>query len=202
MRAMIRMPTFLKRAGRDRRGVTVVEFGLIAPTFLMLLLGVFDMGYTVYARAILDGAVQKAGRDSALETGASSIATLDAKIKTNLAGLGEGATFSYDRRNYRDFAKVGLPEELDDKNNNGNREPGECFTDENGNGSWDSDLGKDGVGGARDVVLYTVRMSYQRKFPLYALIGIDSTATISAATVLRNQPYGDQASETKEVICT
>ncbi len=202
MRPMIRMPALLRRAGRDRRGVTVVEFGLIAPTFLMLLLGVFDMGYTVYARAILDGAVQKAGRDSALETGASSIATLDAKIKTNLAGLGEGATFSYDRRNYRDFAKVGLPEELDDKNNNGNREPGECFTDENGNGSWDSDLGKDGVGGARDVVLYTVRMSYQRKFPLYALIGVDSTATISAATVLRNQPYGDQASETKEVICT
>lgn len=202
MRPAMRIPGFIWRAGRDRRGVSVTEFGLIAPTFLMLLLGVFDLGYTVYARAILDGAVQKAGRDSALETGAASVATLDAKIKTNLAGLGEGATFTYERRNYRDFAKVGLPEELDDQNNNGNRDPLECFTDENGNGIWDRDLGKTGVGGARDVVLYTVRMSYQRKFPLYALIGEDGQMTISAATVLRNQPYGDQASETREVICT
>lgn len=193
---------FLLRAGEDRRGVTVTEFGLIAPTFLMLLLGVFDLGYTVYARAILDGAVQKAGRDSALETGTMNIANLDAKVKSNLGGLGEGATFSYTRRNYRDFAKVGLPEDFEDKNSNGNRDPGECFTDENGNMSWDRDLGKDGVGGARDVVLYTVNMSYQRKFPLYALIGISSQATISSATVLRNQPYASQNAETKQVICT
>jgi Flp pilus assembly pilin Flp len=195
-------PGFIKRLKQDRRGVTVVEFGLIAPTFLVLLLGIFDMGYNVYARAILDGAVQKAGRDSALETAAGAINVLDARVKENLGGLKAGATFSYERRNYRDFAKVGLPEDLDDKNNNGNRDAGECFTDENANGTWDRDLGKDGVGGARDVVLYTVRMSYDRKFPLYGLIGLGKTATISSATVLRNQPFGDQASETKEVICT
>jgi TadE-like protein len=193
---------FIRRAGQDRRGVTAVEFGLIAPTFLMLLLGIFDMGYNVYARAILDGAVQKAGRDSALETGAGAVDALDAKVKENLGSLKAGATFDYERRNYRDFAKVGLPEDLDDKNNNGSRDAGECFTDENANGSWDEDLGKDGVGGARDVVLYTVRMQYDRKFPLYGLIGLSKTTTIASATVLRNQPYGDQASETKEVICT
>lgn len=193
---------FIRRALQNRRGVSATEFGLIAPTFIMLLLGVFDMGYNVYASAILDGAVQKAGRDSALETGTSAVNTLDAKVKENLGPLGNGATFTYERKNYRDFAKVGLPEDLDDKNNNGNRDPLECFTDENANGTWDRDLGKTGVGGARDVVLYTVRMSYQRKFPLYNLIGMSGDATIASATVLRNQPYGDQASETKEVICT
>ncbi len=198
----MRIPGFLRRAAGDRRGVTVTEFGLIAPTFLMLLLGVFDLGYTVYARAILDGAVQKAGRDSALETGTLNVANLDEKVKTNLGGLGEGATFAYTRRNYRDFAKVGLPEDFEDRNNNGNRDPGECFTDENQNMSWDRDLGKDGVGGARDVVLYTVNMTYQRKFPLYGLIGASSQATITSATVLRNQPYADQNAETKQVICT
>ena len=193
---------FIRRAAGDRRGVTVVEFGLIAPTFLMLLLGVFDMGYNVYARAILDGAVQKAGRDSALETGADSVATLDAKVRENLGPIAGDAEFEYERRNYRDFAKVGLPEDFSDTNNNGVRDGGECFTDENANGLWDSDLGKDGVGGARDVVLYTVRMNYDRKFPLYAFIGISQRASIASATVLRNQPFGDQVSETKEVICT
>ncbi len=196
------LPVFIKRIGQDRRGVSATEFGLIAPTFIMMLLGVFDMGYNVYASAILDGAVQKAGRDSALETGASAVSTLDANVKENLGPLGTGATFSYERRNYRDFAKVGLPEDFEDKNNNSVRDAGECFTDENANGSWDADLGKDGVGGARDVVLYTVRMNYQRKFPLYNLIGMSSQATIASATVLRNQPYADQASETTQVICT
>lgn len=193
---------FIKRATQDRRGVSATEFGLIAPTFIMLLLGVFDMGYNVYASAILDGAVQKAGRDSALETGTSAVNNLDAKVKENLGPLGTGATFTYERRNYRDFAKVGLPEDFEDKNANGSRDAGECFTDENANGTWDADLGKDGVGGARDVVLYTVRMNYDRKFPLYNLIGMSGKATIASATVLRNQPYGDQASETTEVICT
>ncbi|MCG6120806.1 MAG: pilus assembly protein [Blastomonas sp.] len=193
---------FIRRLGRDRRGVSATEFGLIAPTFIMLLLGVFDMGYNVYASAILDGAVQKAGRDSALETGPNAVATLDAKVKENLGPIGNGADFTYERRNYRDFAKVGLPEDFEDKNGNGARDAGECFTDENANGTWDADLGKDGVGGARDVVLYTVRMNYQRKFPLYNLIGMSGNATIASATVLRNQPYADQASETKQVICT
>jgi Flp pilus assembly pilin Flp len=192
----------IRRLGRDRRGVSATEFGLIAPTFIMLLLGVFDMGYNVYASAILDGAVQKAGRDSALETGANAVATLDAKVKENLGPLGNGANFTYERRNYRDFAKVGLPEDFEDKNSNGTRDAGECFTDENANGTWDADLGKDGVGGARDVVLYTVRMHYQRKFPLYNFIGMSSDATIASATVLRNQPYADQASTTTQVICT
>ena len=68
---------FIRRAGQDRRGVTVTEFGLIAPTFLLLLLGVFDLGFTVYARAILDGAVQKAGRDASLESGGSALDTID-----------------------------------------------------------------------------------------------------------------------------
>jgi hypothetical protein len=193
---------FIRRIGQDRRGVSATEFGLIAPTFIMLLLGVFDMGYNVYASAILDGAVQKAGRDSALETGANAVATLDAKVKENLGPIGTGANFTYERRNYRDFAKVGLPEDFEDKNGNGVRDAGECFTDENANGTWDADLGKDGVGGARDVVLYTVRMNYQRKFPLYNFIGMSADATIASATVLRNQPYADQASETTQVICT
>lgn len=199
---MIAQFGFIRSAGQDKRGVTAVEFGLIAPTFIMLLLGVFDLGYNVYARAILDGAVQKAGRDSTLETGKQAVATLDARVEENLGPLGSGAKFSAVRRSYRDFAKVGMPEDFEDPNSNGTRDPGECFIDSNGNGSWDKDVGKEEFGGPRDVMLYTVTMTYQRKFPLYALAGLDSETSISAATVLRNQPYGDQASDSKEKICT
>lgn len=198
----MRLLTIIRQMGQDRRGVTITEFGLIAPTFLMLLLGVFDLGYTVYAKAILDGAVQKAGRDAALETGTMNVANLDSKVQQNLGDLAADANFTYTRRNYRDFAKVGLPEDFEDRNNNGQRDPGECFTDENANGVWNRDLGKEGVGGARDVVMYEVRMSYDRKFPLYALVGLPQRATLKSATVLRNQPYASQNAATIQVICT
>lgn len=199
---MKRLLTHIRLAGRDRRGVTITEFGLIAPTFLMLLLGVFDLGYTVYAKAILDGAVQKAGRDASLETGTMNVANLDAKVQENLGDLAADADFDYTRRNYRDFAKVGLPEDFDDENDNGQRDPGECFVDTNGNGVWNIDQGKEELGGARDVVMYEVRMSYDRKFPLYALVGLPQRATLKSATVLRNQPYASQNAENNEVICT
>ena len=193
---------FIRQASQDRRGVTVTEFGLIAPTFLIMLLGVFDLGFTVYARAILDGAVQKAGRDASLESGPSALATIDARVRENLGPLGKDAEINPVRMSYQDFAKVGLPEDFEDENSNGTRDPGECFTDVNSNGIWDADLGKQGVGGARDVVLYTVSMRFKRKFPLYGLIGADEYTTIKSATVLRNQPYDAQIPPGSENICT
>ena len=57
---------------------------------------------------------------------------------------------------------------------------------------WDTDRGVDGMGGARDAVLYTVTVSYPRAFPLMHLIGLPETVTSRSQTVLRNQPYGSQ----------
>jgi len=73
--------------------------------------------------------------------------------------------------------------------------------DENGNGVWDADVGKGGLGGANDVVLYTVTLNYDRVFPLWKLIGGDQRATASASTVLRNQPFGPQATRVQKQIC-
>ena len=50
---------FLAGLGGDRRGVTAVEFALIAPALMLILLGVFDAGYNLYAASVLNGATQK-----------------------------------------------------------------------------------------------------------------------------------------------
>ena len=52
---------------RDARGATAVEFAIIAPAFLTVLLGLMDQGYNLYAASLLEGAVHKAGRDSTIE---------------------------------------------------------------------------------------------------------------------------------------
>ena len=195
------MRLIFNRLRRDTSGVTAVEFGLVAPTFFMVLLGIFDLGYTVYARAILDGAVQKAARDATLETATASLTAIDNRVEELVGPLGANATFNFERKNYVDFSNVNTAEEYDDTNGNGQRDTGECYTDANSNGNWDSDMGEDGVGGARDVVLYTVEMSFPRKFPLWKMLGEEQDATITTSTVLRNQPYGDQQSAGTSVLC-
>ena len=55
----------LNRLRRDTRGSTIVEFAIIAPSFMILLMGVFDLGQAVYLRAVMNGAMQEAARAGA-----------------------------------------------------------------------------------------------------------------------------------------
>ena len=76
-----------------------------------------------------------------------------------------------------------------------------AFRNVNGNSTWDADRGASGQGGASDVVVYTVTLSYNRLFPLWKMLGEPQAADIEVTTVLRNQPYMNQNS-TSSVICT
>ncbi|WP_447729045.1 hypothetical protein [Sphingomonas koreensis] len=87
---------------------------------------------------------------------------------------------------------------MDHSNNNGTCDgpvgstPGEPYEDTNGNNRWDSSGGNLSQGGAKDAVLYTASISYPRFFPFYNLVGGARTTKVTASTILRNQPYGDQ----------
>jgi len=187
--------------GSDDRGATLPEFAFVAPVFILLLVGIFDIGQGIYVRSILQGALQDAGRDAGLETGADQIATIDSYVKAQVLPIAPSATFDVKRANYMNFADVGRPEDFTDKNDNGAYDDDECFTDENGNNIWDDDVGKDGLGGANDVVMFTVEVTYDRAFPLWRLIGQREQGTISASTILRNQPFGGQAARPKKNVC-
>ena len=69
---------FLRRLGRDRRGVTAIEFAFVAPVMCLLLLGLCDLTYQSYVQSIVTGALQKAGRDSTIQGAASRGAAIDA----------------------------------------------------------------------------------------------------------------------------
>ena len=59
-----------------------------------------------------------------------------------------------------------------------------------------------GQGGANDVTYYKMTVTYPRLFPFAWLIGWSATQTISAATILKNQPYATQTVTTVQTICT
>lgn len=184
----------LKRLCGDQKGATLVEFAIIAPSFMLLLMGTFDLGYTVFLRATFSGAVLDAARDSTLETAPADQVNLDAEVTRQMQNLNSSAQLSFSRQSYFDFADVARPEAvINDNNSDGVCDTGENFEDENGNGVWDADIGASGIGGPNDVVLYTVTLTYNRIFPLYGLLGQDQSNTMDFTTVLRNQPYGIQS---------
>lgn len=191
----------LSSLARDTRGATIVEFAIVSPVMILLMMGIGDLGYQVYAQSILNGSVQKASRDSAIQGGAEKTAEIDAKVTAMVKNIAAKSTITFNRRAYSSFSGITKPEPFDDKNKNGKRDKGECFADLNGNGSWDAspDAGSAGQGGGNDVTLYTVTVTYPHLFPVMGLLGWPSTQTISASTLLKNQPY---AIKNIESICT
>lgn len=64
-----------RRLAGDRRGTTALEFAIIAPVFLALVIGVVNFGYASYCGAAVRSAVQRASRQLII-TPTTSAATL------------------------------------------------------------------------------------------------------------------------------
>lgn len=197
---MTRSVLFLRRLRRDRRGAALIEFALTAPVFLLLLVGVFDYCWQMYAQQVLQGAVSQSARLSTLEAYADDQQALDARVKSKVLAVFKNADVKFKRLAYESFDEVGKPEPLTDKNGNNVWDPGECFEDMNGTGNWEADRGTSGNGGADDVVLYQVSMKFNRILPTWRMLGQPEETTLTSSTVLRNQPYNANASSSK-VIC-
>ncbi len=180
----------LRRLGRDAEGAAAVEFAMVAPVLLLTVMGIFDMGYSMYTTSILQGAIQKAARDSSIEGAPLSAAAIDARVTRMVRHIVPGAVLAFGRKSYSSFSDVGRPEDFTDTDRDGICNNGEPFEDVNGNGTWDADRGKGGFGGARDAVLYTVTVTFDRPFPLARMLGQSQTMQLSTQTVLRNQPFG------------
>lgn len=56
------MTRSLARLGRDRRGASAIEFALIAPLFILMIVGVTQLGGLFYAHAALRNAVSEGAR--------------------------------------------------------------------------------------------------------------------------------------------
>ena len=71
---------------------------------------------------------------------------------------------------YEDFGSIGDGEPYIDGDGDGKYDVGETFTDENGNGSWDSDVGQAGAGKADDVVMYRITYDWPIRTPVLSNI--------------------------------
>ena len=199
------MRGFINKFRTLKRDETLVEFAFVAPVLILMIMGILDVGHRIYATAILQGSVQKAARDASLDDGAGNASTIDARVKNLMLPVVQAepiSTFDFTRQNYSNFSDVSQPEDFTDTNNDGDCNNGEPYDDINGNDSWDADRGVTGQGNAKDAVLYTVRVTYPRLFPMAGLIGLPQEESIEASTVVRNQPFGEQSARGGIKNCT
>ncbi|MCH8685524.1 TadE/TadG family type IV pilus assembly protein [Pedomonas mirosovicensis] len=189
---------FLRALWRDESGAYLVEFAFTFPIIAMLLLGGFDIGYQTLKRASLVGAVRDAARDAITKSAGCSTdrsQMIEEEIRRAMAPYNiNGSTLTVEARSYAGeggFGGVGKPEPLtNDLNNNGRYDPGDSYTDINGDGQWSEDRGKVGdLGGPGDVVVYTAEFQAPTLFLNLPLLGGRDWITLEASTVARNEPY-------------
>jgi Flp pilus assembly protein TadG len=183
----------LVRLARGRRGVTAVEFALIAPVCFTLVCGFIDISMIMFISNVMEGGLREASRyaitgyTEAGKTREERIAEIVKDHSYNLIKQ-EDITITY--KVYPSFGDVGKPEPFVDQNANGQYDTGEPFTDINNNGQWDADMGKAGVGGPGDIVAYTVSYNWTLWTPLVKQLWPNNgIITMSATVAVRNEPY-------------
>lgn len=192
----------------DKRGVTIVEFAIVAPVLVLLLVGGFDLAHQSYVRSVLQGALNDAARRAAVEDPAFVAAgdTLEERVESLIAEqvmpAAPNATIAVTQRNFFDFSGIGNPEKLmTDVDDDGQYDEadGDCFADLDEDGEYDTDTGREGIGGANDVVFYEATLTMPRLVPLHGLMDVSPEYNLGAEVAIRNQPYETQ--RTPPVVC-
>lgn len=195
---MTRLRRPLRGLAAAREGVAATEFALLAVPFLLLILGTLDLGYQAYVRALTTGALERAARKATV--GNQTIPQVTTLIRNEVKPI--LPAFRRDNPDaivitplsYYNFSAVGGGERITgDTAPVGTYNSTDCYEDRNNNGRYDATGGGGSdLGSADDVVYYDVAISVPRPFQFLTAFGFGENVSISARTLIRNQPYGEQ----------
>lgn len=178
----------------DSEGAAALELALILPAFAGMLLGFLDFSYTSYIRSTANGALEQVARASGVGGAAVDPRVTEQRVEATIRKIAADATFTWDRKSYFQFSGVNKPEKLtDDKDGDGRYDAGDCWEDLNPNSKYDTSPGRDGVGGADDIVFYKIKVDFD---PLVDISGlfpfISESRSITASTIVKRQPFAAQ----------
>lgn len=182
---------------KEQRGIAATEFALLAPVTFVMMAGFWELAWVMSARSALESATMRAARQIAASdcpTEREAIMTKTITESMLYVQSADGQPPKIEAKSYASsFGDVGEPEPWveGETTKNGQYDPGETFTDVNGNGKWDADMGTSGsVGGANQIVSYTATFKVKPLFPWFAAQFGERTGEypIEASTVIRNEP--------------
>ena len=179
---------------RDRRGVSAVEFAIMAPVLILTITGIMEVAMVLTVSSLLEGGLRDSARfgiTGNIPTGVTREEQIKKIIGDATIGLVDMTTATIDTLVYPSFADIGQPEPFTDLNSNGTYDVGEPYTDINSNGQWDPDMGAAGLGGPGEIVLYKIKYDLPLMTPLLSAImgGSDNKVTLRASIAVRNEPF-------------
>lgn len=186
-----RLPRLLPRVLLRNEGVTALEFALISPFLLLIIMGIIEFSLIMFVMATMESATvttSRLGKTGYVTGGLSRQQMIINNMTARTTGLLDPNLITITTTVYSGFEDIGQPEPYTDSNSSGQYNIGEPYTDVNGNGAWDADMGVAGVGNAGDIVVYNI--SYPWSIitpPLKAIIG--NTYTVTVRTVVKNEPF-------------
>ena len=190
MTALAKILQSVRRLRHEEDGSEAIEFALIFPGFLLILVGALEFAMMVFIGSILESAMAEASRfgiTGSTPAGVSREDQVKAIVKDRTYGLVDLDAATLDILVYPSFGDIGQPEPYSDENGNGSFDAGEAYTDVNGNGQWDADMGAAGLGGPGEVVLYRITYVWGVLTPI--LRPIIGSIKQSASIAVRNEPY-------------
>ena len=163
---------------------------MILPLLLMFVCGGIETAITLFIGSSIESAVQEASRYgiTGSEAGVSRADKVLAIVKDKTYGLLDMDKVKMDTLVYSSFADIGKPEPFVDQNGNKAYNSGEPWTDVNGNGKWDADMGKAGLGGPSDVVVYRLSYDWGIVTPMVQEV-LGKTVTHTSSIAVRNEPF-------------
>lgn len=179
-------------------GVTAIEFAFVSPVLIYFIIGILEFSMIFLATNVLENAVGNAarlGKTGYVTSGESREQTMKDEIAARIGGFIKPNDITVTSTTYDSFDQVGQAEPFIDSNANGVYDYGETYTDVNGNGMHDDDMGSAGQGNAGQVVVYRIDYPWHLMTPLLGnFLGDDGVFTISTRIVVKNEPYSDAGS--------
>ncbi len=183
----------VKYFARAEDGVTAIEFAMVAPVLIILLMGIIEFSLMMTAYNVMESATTVSARLGATgftTSGISRQQTILNSISDRAGAFVNVDNITITTKYYSQFNQIGDPEPFTDTNGNGVRNNGEPYTDVNGNGQYDSDMGIAGLGNAGDIVVYTANYPWRIVTPLMGtFIGTNGVYTITTHAVTKNEPF-------------
>jgi hypothetical protein len=145
-------------------------------------------------RSMAIGTLEQVARGAGVGGAAVNPATFEAQVESKIKNIAPSATFVWTKRSYYEFAGVGKPEKLvDDKDGDGRYDNGDCWEDLIANNVFDANPGRAGIGGADDILHYTLQVTHKPLFRLSGFIpGFPATRVTTIKTLVKRQPYAAQ----------
>ena len=186
--------SFLTHIWHKEDGATAVEFALISPVVVLLVMGVIEMSMMMMAQNLMESATfsaSRTGKTGYVAEGQTREETILQELNELAGAVLDTEAITITSTSYDEFGDIGQPEPFIDANANSVRDDGENYTDVNGNGQYDSDMGTSSSGTAGQVVVYTVSYPWHIATPLIGgMIGnADDIVMLTARTVVRNEPF-------------